>query len=304
MARMGLRGATRGRAYKVTTVADTDQRRPPDLVERRFVAQRPDQLWVADITHVATWAGFVYVAFVIDVFSRFIGGACRRRCGATWHSTPSSKRSGQGSLSASSSIIATAARSTCRFATRNGSPKQESRLRSEAPATPTTTRSSRPRSSTAAVFGRVSKRSNSPSSSGSIGSTIGDCLGRSVTSRRLSSKPRTMPSNRIRPWWSDSTETAPGFPGRFTAEAVGEAIGAVFPPLAAQLATCNQRSCESVLTIRKPLILLWSRGIEPGVPQQTLTALRPGSPMLPALALSTALAPSSQPNMPPPLRTA
>ena len=74
MARMGLRGATRGHAYKVTTVADTDQRRPPDLVERRFVAERPDQLWVADITYVATWAGFVYVAFVIDVFSRFIVG--------------------------------------------------------------------------------------------------------------------------------------------------------------------------------------------------------------------------------------
>ncbi len=44
-------------------------RRPPDLVERRFVAQRPDQLWVADITYVATWAGFVYVAFVIDVLT-------------------------------------------------------------------------------------------------------------------------------------------------------------------------------------------------------------------------------------------
>jgi len=74
MARMGLRGATRGRSYKVTTVADVNQRRAPDLVERRFVAERPDQLWVADITYVATWAGFVYVAFVIDVFSRYIVG--------------------------------------------------------------------------------------------------------------------------------------------------------------------------------------------------------------------------------------
>ena len=45
-----------------------------DLVNRQFVASRPNQLWVADITYVATWSGFVYVAFVIDVFSRYIVG--------------------------------------------------------------------------------------------------------------------------------------------------------------------------------------------------------------------------------------
>ncbi len=71
---MGLRGAVRGRAFKVTTVADPTALRPPDLVHREFTATRPNQLWVADITYVATWAGFVYVAFVIDVFSRFIVG--------------------------------------------------------------------------------------------------------------------------------------------------------------------------------------------------------------------------------------
>ena len=48
--------------------------RPADLVERDFTAIRPNQLWVADLTYVATWSGFVYVAFVIDVFSRFIVG--------------------------------------------------------------------------------------------------------------------------------------------------------------------------------------------------------------------------------------
>jgi transposase InsO family protein len=71
---MGLRGAVRGRAFKVTTVADEASARPSDLVQRAFVATRPNQLWVADITYVATWAGFVYVAFVIDVFSRYIVG--------------------------------------------------------------------------------------------------------------------------------------------------------------------------------------------------------------------------------------
>ena len=48
--------------------------RPADLVDRQFVATRPDQLWVADITYVATWRGFVFVAFVVDVFSRRIVG--------------------------------------------------------------------------------------------------------------------------------------------------------------------------------------------------------------------------------------
>lgn len=71
---MGLRGAVRGRAFKVTTVADETAMRPPDLVDRKFSATRPNQLWVADITYVATWVGFAYVAFVIDVFSRRIVG--------------------------------------------------------------------------------------------------------------------------------------------------------------------------------------------------------------------------------------
>jgi transposase InsO family protein len=71
---MGLRGAVRGRAFKVTTVSDPEATRPMDLVQRQFVASRPNQLWVADLTYVATWAGFVYVAFVVDVFSRRIVG--------------------------------------------------------------------------------------------------------------------------------------------------------------------------------------------------------------------------------------
>jgi transposase InsO family protein len=71
---MGLRGAVRGRAFKVTTIADASALRPPDLVQRHFRANRPNLLWVADLTYVATWSGFVYVAFVIDAFSRTIVG--------------------------------------------------------------------------------------------------------------------------------------------------------------------------------------------------------------------------------------
>jgi putative transposase len=74
MRQMGLKGAVRGRAFKVTTVADEAAQRPRDLVKREFSAPAPNRLWVADLTYVATWSGFAYVAFVVDVFSRFIVG--------------------------------------------------------------------------------------------------------------------------------------------------------------------------------------------------------------------------------------
>jgi putative transposase len=74
MHQMGLKGAVRGRAFKVTTVVDEAAQRPLDLVKRDFSASAPNQLWVADLTYVATWRGFAYVAFVVDVFSRFIVG--------------------------------------------------------------------------------------------------------------------------------------------------------------------------------------------------------------------------------------
>jgi transposase InsO family protein len=73
MRQMGLAGAVRGRKFK-TTIPDTAAVRPPDLVEREFIAARPNQLWVADLTYVATWRGFVYVAFVVDTFARRIVG--------------------------------------------------------------------------------------------------------------------------------------------------------------------------------------------------------------------------------------
>jgi transposase InsO family protein len=73
MRRLGLEGVRRGKAHK-TTMADPAAARPADLVERDFSATRPNQLWVADLTYVPTWSGFVYVAFVIDAFSRFIVG--------------------------------------------------------------------------------------------------------------------------------------------------------------------------------------------------------------------------------------
>jgi transposase InsO family protein len=73
MRRMGLQGVVRGRRCR-TTIADANTVLPGDLVKRDFRAERPNELWVADFTYVATWSGFVYTAFVIDVFARRIIG--------------------------------------------------------------------------------------------------------------------------------------------------------------------------------------------------------------------------------------
>jgi transposase InsO family protein len=73
MRRQGLQGAVRGKKLR-TTMPDPAAARPSDKVQRVFYAQRPNQLWVSDFTYVSTWQGFVYVAFVIDVFARRIVG--------------------------------------------------------------------------------------------------------------------------------------------------------------------------------------------------------------------------------------
>ena len=73
MRQLDIRGAVRGRKPQ-TTIPDESAACPADLVQRDFTASRPNQLWVADLTYVATWAGFVYVAFVIDAFSRRVVG--------------------------------------------------------------------------------------------------------------------------------------------------------------------------------------------------------------------------------------
>jgi putative transposase len=73
MRTLGIAGVVRGKTHR-TTIADPIADRAPDLVQRRFVATRPNQLWVSDFTYVASWSGTVYVAFVIDVYSRLIVG--------------------------------------------------------------------------------------------------------------------------------------------------------------------------------------------------------------------------------------
>jgi putative transposase len=74
MRQLGLRGVVRGKKSVRTTVSDETTSRPADLVARQFRASAPNRLWVADLTYVKTHSGWVYVAFVIDVFSRFVVG--------------------------------------------------------------------------------------------------------------------------------------------------------------------------------------------------------------------------------------
>ena len=147
MSASGLKGVRRG-AFKVTTTSDAIVLRPADLVERNFRASRPNQLWVADITYVATWSGFVYVAFVTDAFSRRIVGwwvSCSLRSDlaldalemALWargkHADGLVHHSDRGS-------------STSPSATPNDSPRPEQSPRSDRRAIPTTTRSLKPSS--------------------------------------------------------------------------------------------------------------------------------------------------------------
>ncbi|MBO6575699.1 MAG: IS3 family transposase [Rhodothermales bacterium] len=73
MRQMGLKGAVRGRRVYTTVPASVEER-PEDLVDRQFKVAAPNRLWISDLTYVATWRGFVYVAFVIDAFARRIVG--------------------------------------------------------------------------------------------------------------------------------------------------------------------------------------------------------------------------------------
>ena len=74
MRQIGLSGARRGKTFTVTTTSDDRLARPPDLVDRDFKTSAPNRLWVADLTYVKTHSGWVYVAFILDVYSRMVVG--------------------------------------------------------------------------------------------------------------------------------------------------------------------------------------------------------------------------------------
>jgi len=147
MADLGLEGVRRGRTRRTTT-PDAATPRPADLVERDFSAQRPNQLWVADLTYVATWSGFVYVALVVDAFSRFlVGWQAARSLGTdlaldAWNWPSGAARASWRGWS----ITRTGAANTWPSATPSGSPRPVRSPRLAPAATPTTTRWPRPSS--------------------------------------------------------------------------------------------------------------------------------------------------------------
>lgn len=115
---MGLHGIVRGRRRR-TTIPDVLAAPLPDLVHRNFTAMRPNQLWVSDLTYVATWRGFVYVAFVTMPFhGASSAGGRRPPCARTSRSTPWSRRCTTATSMARSCITATAARNISPSATR------------------------------------------------------------------------------------------------------------------------------------------------------------------------------------------
>jgi putative transposase len=145
MRELGLAGARRGKRRK-TTVPDPAAARPADLVGRRFSPPAPDRLWVADFTYVPTWSGMVYVAFVIDAYSRQILGwraATSMRTALVLDALEQAlwarRRSGRDSLAGL--VHHNDAGSTHPSPSPNGWPPREPSPRSAASATLTTMRS-------------------------------------------------------------------------------------------------------------------------------------------------------------------
>ncbi len=219
MRQRGLQGARRGKAVR-TTVPDAKAACPLDRVNRQFKAQRPNQLWVADFTYISTWQGFVYVAFVVDVFARRIVGwrvsssmqvdfvldaleqalYARRaeREGALVH------HSDRGSQYVSIRYSERLAEAGIEPSVGSTGDSYDNALAETINAS---TGCTRPRSSTGAGRGRRARRSSWPPSSGSRGSTTIACWSRSATSRRP--KPRhTTGASKLRP------QPQPSLPGR------------------------------------------------------------------------------------------
>jgi hypothetical protein len=146
MRTMGLQGVVRGKRVR-TTISNAAVPCPLDRVNRQFNAPRPNALWVSDFTYVATWAGFVYVAFVIDVLRGVSSaGVSRARlmpasCWTRW-SKPYTSAGPSGAAASSTTVIAVC--NTSRSNIPSGLPRQGSSLRSAASVTATTMPSPKP----------------------------------------------------------------------------------------------------------------------------------------------------------------
>ena len=205
MRAMGLEGIIRGKPIR-TTVSDKAAPCPLDHVNRQFHAPAPNMLWVSDFTYVATWTGFVYVAFVIDTYARrIVGWRVSRTAHASFvldalEQALHDRQPVQGSRLVHHSTTAIEAANTSPSDTPSAWRRPASSLRWVASATLTTmlspkpsTASTRPRSSIGVGHGAHPRPSSSPRSNGSTGSTIAGCWNPSATSRRPKPRSATTP---------------------------------------------------------------------------------------------------------------
>ena len=208
MAKAGIQGALRSKRVR-TTRRDRSAGRHPDLVKRQFRADEPNQLWVTDLTFVATWAGVAYVCFIVDAFSRMIVGwrvAGHMRTPmvldaiemARWNRglRHDDLRCHSDAWSANSPPFATASASPRSAPRRRSAP---SATRSTTPWRKRSTATTRPSPSAAGPArgrGRRSRRSKPPHWGGCTGTTPSGCTATSAISRLPSSSNSTAPAGR------------------------------------------------------------------------------------------------------------
>jgi putative transposase len=222
MRQLGLRGAVRGRRFKITTQPDPAAPRPADLVTRQFRATRPNELWVADLTYVATWRGFAYVAFVIDVFARRMVGwrvSTSLRSDLALDALEQALYDRQ--LNGTERLIHHSDRGvqylsiryTERLAQAGIEPSVGTTGDSYDNALAESVIGLYKKRSTAAGRGKESKTSSSRRWSGSRGTTRVACSSRSGTFPRTSSSGPTTVTSRLRPSWRQSRNLVSGKPG-------------------------------------------------------------------------------------------
>lgn len=232
---IGIEGVIRGKKPK-TTIPDKALPCPLDRVNRQFHAPAPNVLWVSDFTYVATWQGFVYVAFVIDVFARrIVGWRASRTANAGFVLDALEQAIHQPDRHKTNSFtIRTVGRNIYRSNTRNGWPKPKSHLPSAASGIPMTmhwprqsTACSKRKSFIVAAHGGALKRSNTPPSNGSTGSTIAACWSRSEIFHQRKPKQTSTPLWKEQTWPHNLNQTASGKPGAVHSAGAGKSS----PPL-------------------------------------------------------------------------
>lgn len=234
MTQIGLLRAVRGKAIK-TTQSDTAAPCPQDKVNRQFRAPAPDMLWVSDFNYVSTWAGFVYVAFVIDTFANHIVGwrvsgsaktdfvldaleqaLYKRRPDGDGSLVHHSDRGSQYVSIRYTERLADAGiePSVAAIVTRtDGVPRRPSETATTTHWPRRSMASTRPRSFAVAALGKTSRPSRWRPSNGWIGSTTADCLNPSGTSRLPRLKPTPMRSVPRSIWSHKVKQLVSGKPG-------------------------------------------------------------------------------------------